>query len=100
MLQNTLLDVIADDDNNNDKEEERCNDATTKTITTTWKLAKPRRSGTSDFPLPLKHIIDDNDNSSMCKFWCDISTTMGTVSVSFFLFLLDELCRLENKLML
>ena len=82
MLQNTLLDVIPDDDNNNGKEE-RCNDATTKTITTTWKLAKPRRSGTSDFPPPLKHIIDDNENSSMCEFWCDISTTMGTVSLCF-----------------
>jgi hypothetical protein len=87
MLQNTLLDVIPDDDTNSDKEE-RCNDATTKTITTTWKLAKPRRSGTSDFPPPLKHIIDDNENSSMCEFWCDISTTMGTVSVCVFFFIL------------
>jgi hypothetical protein len=85
MLQNTLLDVVPDDndndnDDNNDKEE-RYNDATTKTIRTTWKLAKPRSSGTSDFPPPLKHIIDDdNEKSSMCEFWCDISTSMGTVS--------------------
>ena len=50
------------------------------TTTTTWKLAESRPSGRDSFPPPLKILVgnNDNDDSSLCEFWCDISTAAGT----------------------
>ncbi len=46
---------------------------------TSWKLAEPRPSGREFFPPPPKVTVDcDDDDASICEFWCDITTVEGT----------------------